>query len=267
MKKNLRYGLIAVLVLVLLVVTAVMASAADEFELYDGGDNLLGRYNTLTAAFGAAASGDTIKLAGDVSGLSEFTFSSESAMTLTLDGQSNTLTFGENNGFVVGANMTLIVQNLTIDRSADPVFGTLHSAFTVNTAGTDLTLSAVTITTKWCVGVSMGAKANVTVNDYTSIRAFRFCFNLTNASLGGLVTVNGEHTLVEPTKDPASDSTCTFYANGADVVINNGTFYGVKYNTTNGGSFAGGLFATWGCTKASAITINNGTFLSARGGT
>ena len=107
MKKNLRYGLIAVLILALLVVTGIVASAAGEVTLLDDTEAQVGAYDTLAAAAAAAnTDGYIINITADLAGQEAATVTCADGV-ITIRGNGHTVTFAAGAGLTVVATLNV----------------------------------------------------------------------------------------------------------------------------------------------------------------
>ena len=272
MKKNLRYGLIAVLILALLVVTGLMASAAGEVQLLDETEAPKGAYDTLEAAAAAAEDGDIINITADLTGVTAVEFATpDEGVTepiITIKGNGHTVTFAAGGGLVVGECATLYVENVTLT-TAD-----FHAtAILIDEDGYELGLNNVIIS-GFGIGIDVNSVADVTIEgENTSIITENYCIKLRNTSVGGSLTIedgyfeprhykrDGEGAIIldgesNPTLDDTVPAEANILCNGADVVINGGEFVA----PTNYGGKQTGLFYWNDGAVGSHLTITDGYF-------
>lgn len=175
MKKNMRYGLIAVLILALLVVTALAASAADEVELYDDNDDLVSAYDSLQDAVDDADAEYVIKLVGDLTGVGEVTIAD--GKIITIDGDDHTITFAAAGGLVIGEDAEVLIQNVSLASTDDTA-----TAVSIGDSAYEVVLSGVTIS-GFGTGVDVTTNALVTINSGSEISTASYCLNVSNASV------------------------------------------------------------------------------------
>jgi len=252
MKKNRRILLFAALIVLLLGLTALAASATDYYQVTNASGQHVGYYQTGADAVAAVtANGYTIKLLGNVNVTEGLTFSGNYACTLNGNGYTINLTGIDKPSRVNGLTITngqLTVKNLTLTTThAD-----LRTLIAFNSASTaaSLTLENTTVS---------GGKVQLLFNQNGTVlikggrNVFRdnnigalAVFSFKNNSKAGKLTIEGGEF------SAASDM---FDASGATIEVKGGTFTLSDQN----------MFLMDDNDFVSAVNISGGTF-NMRGG-
>lgn len=240
MKKQLRVVLFAVLVLLLVTVTAIAASAATPFST--GGNS----YSTLEQAVAAVSANGIITVTENVSLSANATLSRATTYTLKGSKGTETITF-TGGGLVIGAG-NVTIENLTITANA-------ANAITVQNSATELTVSTgavivsngTTDTTGLSVAVAGGA--TLLIEDGTLTGAVGAAGTTTAA--GADITIEGG-TLNSNTKTPAGHVLRITQAD-FNLTVTGGTF---NFTSTSD-SLSSLLYSDHSSVN---VTISGGTF-------
>lgn len=247
MKKNLRYGLIAVLILALLVVTGLVASAAGEVKVLDDTETQVGAFDTLADAAAAAdTDGYIISITADLADQAAAELNCDGG-TITIRGNDHTVAFAADAGITVGAGTTLVMENVTLTTTDVHATG-----LTMATDSYDLTLDGVTFT-GFGTGVAVDTMSYMDFTDVT-IDAVSVGINLMPTSVGGELTLT-DCTIRITDEVGAVDEACVL-CNGADIIVESGYYRSPR--NTSAGQQAAFLWNDGG--SGSHLTINGGEF-------
>ncbi|MBE6554660.1 MAG: hypothetical protein E7663_00305 [Ruminococcaceae bacterium] len=161
MKKHVRLLLLVATVVALLVLTAVMASAATPYQV-EGGSS----YATLAEAVSAVPAGGTITLTADVTENSMVTLNR--AITYTIDFSTHTVTFSAKQGLLVSEG-TVTVRGGVLTQSSSLYTGTTDAIICV-AAANDMTLTIDGTTFRGgCSQLNLTNTGKATVNIYNAV--------------------------------------------------------------------------------------------------
>ena len=245
MKKQLRVILFAVMVLLLVTVTAVVASAATPFST--GGSS----YATLEEAVAAVANGGTVTVTENVTVAGDIALSEAKSYTVTGSSESVTITLSSGSLCINAGTVTL--KSITVLSKQD-------NAVMINGASTVVTIESGSYTsqgttTEVAAAVTVDGSATVTISDGTFVGAVG-TYASDAGSTGGtstqdtVLTINGG-TFSQNTKNTGASYLVRLARQYTAFTINGGTF---TWDFTTG-SYSGGA-AIYMSTSTGHLTIN-----------
>ncbi len=205
------------------------------------------KYSTLTAAFRTATNGCTVKLLSNVALDGTVSFTSDTPVSLTLDGSGFTVSGGNFTLLSLGANVTCTMKNITFQNGNSGGTGTL------DLAGADVTLdNGANVTNSGTDRVNLGNSEWVGVSITKN---------------GGKLTVNTGATIeVCGTAIKSDGYTSETVIDGGTVKTNNRGY--ITNNSTSSLIIKSGLFETTRPTDALILTYGaSGATVKVYGGT
>lgn len=205
------------------------------------------KYSTLTAAFRAATNGCTVKLLSNVALDGTVSFTSDTPVSLTLDGSGFTVSGGNFTLLSLGANVTCTMKNITFQNGNGGGTGTL------DLAGADATLDN-------------GAKVTNSGTDRVNLGNSEWV-GVSITKNGGKLTVNTGATIeVCGTAIKSDGYTSETVIDGGTVKTNNRGY--ITNNSTSSLIIKSGLFETTRPTDALILTYGaSGATVKVYGGT
>ena len=205
------------------------------------------KYSTLTAAFRAATNGCTVKLLSNVALDGTVSFTSDTPVSLTLDGSGFTVSGGNFTLLSLGANVTCTMKNITFQNGNGGGTGTL------DLAGADVTLDN-------------GAKVTNSGTDRVNLGNSEWV-GVSITKNGGKLTVNTGATIeVCGTAIKSDGYTSETVIDGGTVKTNNRGY--ITNNSTSSLIIKSGLFETTRPTDALILTYGaSGATVKVYGGT
>ena len=243
MKKQLRAVLFAVLVLCMLTVTAIAASAATPFTT--GGKS----YATLEEAVAAVADGGTVTVTESVTLNADIVLAESKTYTIAGATGSEVITF--TNSTTLG-NIQINAGTVTFENLS--VLAQSSNAVIVSNKGTTLTIESGSYKSSGSTdatgcSVAVGGYATLNINDGTFVGAIGPYSS--SAAAGSYITVNGGTFSQNPSLMGGGYYARLFNANraGTNITINGGNFTYV----TNSTSASAGIYIS---SVSASVTVN-----------
>ena len=246
MKKQMRIFIFAALLVLLLGVTVLAVSAADEYVRYGNAtdaannENPLGTYSTLNAAVtDVSANNQVIKLTADVTDSTAVSFNKN--YTYTVDGNDCTITNTATATAWTISTGTVTIQNLTFTRS-----NTSGDLISVSSSGS-VTLDSVALEggNRYMINQSSGTVTFRGSCSFTGAGlSYGTMIHCGNSSKNGKVVFNCDSTITVPS------GKILFGGSGAKLHVKSGSY------TTDTGTF----FKAWDNSYCSSMLIEDGTF-------